>query len=149
MIESTESKLQSARDAVGAVAFPIRAAFVNVHALREVLADKQNGLISAFGQHPRPDPLHIPNGTSHPYHIASVATEDYMRLKASLALIESTDEWIEADRTLSPLVENVHELERQLAEETTAANRARQDRITAFEAAKAEAIAKVEAKFAQ
>jgi hypothetical protein len=143
-----ENKLTTAKSAVSNVAYSLRAAWVNAQALRHVLDERTKVLQGAFSAHPNPQPLDIPNSVSHAFNTAREVSGDYVHLKLSLDLIESTDDFKEADKILAPLVSNVRELETQLQAEQFAANRARQDRLDAQAEAEAAAVAKVRAKFA-
>jgi predicted RNA-binding Zn ribbon-like protein len=148
-MSNTAQQLAEAKSAVGNVSHTLRAAWTNVHCLREILAQRSNHLAAAFSQHPAPNPLHLGNSTHHAFLTAREASSDYVALRVSLDLVESSEDFKQADSILTPLVAKVRELEAQLQAEEAAESRARQDKLNALEAAKAEAIAKIEADFAE
>jgi hypothetical protein len=144
---STSSKLEAARSKVGDVPYSFRASYTNVAALREILAGKERSVSAAFGQHPNPRPLDIGNSAGHPFHTATVIMAEYNNIKTAVDFLEATDEHKDAVALIQPLVDEVHRLEAQLAAEEFAANTAETQRREKFEAAKAAALAEVEARF--
>lgn len=145
---STIEKLESARSAVGNVSHTLRAAWTNVHCLREILAQRSNHLAAAFGQHPAPNPLHLGNSTHHSFLTAREVSAEYVSVKMSLDFLENSEDFKEADSVLTPLVAKVRELEAQLQAEEAAESRARQDKLDALAEAEQAALAEVRARFA-
>jgi CII-binding regulator of phage lambda lysogenization HflD len=148
-MSNTAQQLAEAKSAVGNVAHHHRSAWVSSQALRSVLEERARSLTAAFSQHPAPDPLDIGNGTHHAFLTAREAASDYVALRVSLDLLEGTDDFKQGAEIINPLVAKVRDLEAQLQAEEAEASRAIKDRMDALAAAKAEAIAKIEADFAE
>lgn len=148
MIHLTEKALEVARIKVEETPFNLRASYTNVAALKAILAEKERSALANFGQHPRPNPLDIGNSSGHPFNAASCLMPDYNIIKTAMALLESTDEYREALALIQPRVDDVRRLEAQLDAEVQAVSVAAHARQEKIDAAKAVAIAEIEARFA-
>jgi flagellar biosynthesis/type III secretory pathway protein FliH len=85
-----------------------------------------------------------------PFHLSRVPrNQEHLTLVNLITLGETLPEFIEADKVLPRLVSEVRDLEAQLQREIDSASRAEQDRRDAIEAARAEALAEIDARFAE
>lgn len=144
---SIQSKLSSVRQEIENQPHDLRAAWCNVTGLRELVAERSQSLAAAFSRHPSPDPL-SPNSKSHPFTAARDASQEYVALKLSLDLLETSEDFKQAEKVISPLVAEVLRLEAQLREDQHAAAQVIAARDQAIATAKAEAIAEIEERFA-
>jgi hypothetical protein len=147
---TTAEKLAAAIAAVQAIPLKHRAPFVNLTALRQVLAERESNFRFHVLNHPTPWVLDIPNCISHAYGLVDnnpVVTE-FLRLKQIIAAAEELPEVVEAERLYTPLIAEVRRLEALLAEEELAAGIANREREEAKAAAIAAAIEKAESEFA-
>jgi hypothetical protein len=147
---TTSQKLQSAREAVDSIPQPLRSAWVSVQALRQVRNEHAAALRFELLAHSHPRPLDIGNCMDGPFHLSRVPrNQEHLTLVNLITLGETLPEFIEADKVLPRLVSEVRDLEAQLQREIDSASRAEQDRRDAIEAARAEALAEIDARFAE
>jgi hypothetical protein len=147
---TTSQKLQAAREAVSSIPQPLRSAWVSVEALRQVRDEHAAALRFELLTQPNPNPLDIGNCTDRPFHLSTIPrNREHLALVNLITLAESLPEFIEADKILRNLVSEVRGLEAKLQQEIDLAARVEQDRRDAIEAARAEALAEIDARFAE
>jgi hypothetical protein len=150
-MSTTAQKLETALAAVQSVPIQHRGPFVNVQALRSVLADRELNVRFHLLTHPAPFPLDIGNAVAHTYGLVcnNPHVAEFLTLKSLIAAAEAMPEVQEAERLFTPLIADVRSLEAQLADEELAVSRERQQRLDALAEAEAEALAMVRAAFAE
>lgn len=146
----TIEQIEAARQLVGNVPHHLRAAFTGAEILREILAEREAKVLAGFSQCANPQPLTPGDATSHIYtHAVSASTAEVATLRFSLGLIEASADYAEAVPVITPLVNEVHRLEAEYLAQRLVAAEAAAARQAAIEAARAEALAKVDARFAE
>lgn len=146
----TPEQIEAARQLVGNVPHHLRAAFTGAGILREILADREARVLAGFSQCANPQPLLPGDASSHVYtHAVSASTAEVATLKFSLGLIEGSADYAEAVPVIAPMVAEVHRLEAEHLAQRLVAAEAAAARQAAIEAAKLEALAKVDARFAE
>ena len=121
--------------------------FQNVAALRQIVAEaKAPLLIRAQCAGPQGSAFWNPRGFVQ--NIAPNISNELVAAIVALEFLEGTTEFLEAEKEIAPLLAAVAELEKReaiAAQEQADAERIRRERL---DAAKAEAVAKVELQFA-
>jgi hypothetical protein len=145
---TTEQKLEEARTEANNVASHHRSFYVNLIGLRQLVAEKEAAYKCSLANHSAPMPLDIGAGLNNVFCEARGSSE-FLNLRAALAYLEGLTEAQEAESILQPLVDRVRELEEQLHAEQAAVAAAAEARRSAIEKATAEALAKIEAQFAE
>ena len=145
---STLQKLDAAREALAWAPYALRAVYVNHTAIDAIYQEKRKALASEILNHPNPI---VGNGNAnlHPVRLLMMPViHEHASIKSALDFLEATEQWADAVKIVQPLVDEVARLEILLADELQAAARIEQARMDALEAAKAEAVAEIEARFA-
>jgi hypothetical protein len=133
----TEQKLELTKDAIGNVLEHHRASYVNGMAIRNLLAEREPGFMVNLNVHGTPQPLNIPNCTSHVYtYLQTQHARDFLGIRAAHEISEKNPDFLEAFAILDPLVSEYRRLQGEIATERLVAAEASNKLQEAVEAAR-------------
>lgn len=94
----------------------VRSVYTNGTALRNIWLEKRAELLGELSRHPSPDPMDIPNGTSHPYgFVRSPVFTEVAMLRLVLDISEASPEFQEACNLIEPQLAKITVLEAEHA----------------------------------
>jgi hypothetical protein len=146
-MKSTSSK-PDPRAALESVLAHHRLIFLNVTALKNLRAEFRQKLLfrgqaaEGAGSATTWNPQHFVA------NLLPTVTPEFIACETALAFLENTPEFLEAAQIIEPLLKDLAELEKAEAIAVQNAADAERDRRERLDAAKAEAVAKVELQFA-
>lgn len=143
-----QSKIEATKQTVEGVGHHHQCAFVNVRSLQAVRAERVAQMKFQLQHHAAPEVFNISNSTLRPLTFAcSEEAHAYSAIISTLAIWETSPEFLEAEGIIQPMLDEIAKLEADLAAENVAAGLQAQARRDAIEEATAKALADIAAKF--